>query len=174
MSEMDLPELPSSSIMKSEPRLVELPSSSLVKSELSGAANIDSIHSRPPFYSHTTPPSSDLLVLDSIYIKKHLGIPLTLALAEIVAKRPSDPIHYLGHWLLKWRWNQEQKQCLEDKVHALIEDRKKIADKIRVCRNLNGFGRFHIMILSVIAYRYSINCICRSDGIAVNKQDKDG
>ncbi|XP_076466567.1 uncharacterized protein LOC143297902 [Babylonia areolata] len=38
---------------------------------------------------------------DGKYITKYLGQALTLALAEIVQKQPSDPIEYLGQWLYR-------------------------------------------------------------------------
>ncbi|VEN50640.1 unnamed protein product [Callosobruchus maculatus] len=51
--------------------------------------------------------SSQMTSEDVNYLKENLGIPLTLALAEITAVQPKDPIHYLGHWLFKYRYNQE-------------------------------------------------------------------
>lgn len=85
--------------------------------------------------------ASHLSSEDVHYLKETLGAPLTLALAEITAKQPRDPIHYLGHWLFKYRYNQEldlaQKQeydnlmaernrMLRDKLHKLYEDEAKL------------------------------------------------
>lgn len=44
------------------------------------------------------------------YLKKSLGPVLVAALAEICIRRPADPIEYLGHWLLRWRYNEELKR----------------------------------------------------------------
>lgn len=64
---------------------------------------------------------------DVHYLKDIMGKPLTLALAEIVAKQPRDPIHYLGHWLFKYRYNQEIDQIEKEKIDELTEEREKIA-----------------------------------------------
>ncbi|KAL3288977.1 hypothetical protein HHI36_003420 [Cryptolaemus montrouzieri] len=78
---------------------------------------------------------------DVSYLKETLGKPLTLALAEITSRQPRDPIHYLGHWLFKYRYNQElditQKQeyealmvernrLLKEKLHRLYEEEAKL------------------------------------------------
>ncbi|CAL8091201.1 unnamed protein product [Orchesella dallaii] len=44
------------------------------------------------------------------YLKRNLGPILVAALAEICIRRPADPIEYLGHWLLRWRYNEELKR----------------------------------------------------------------
>lgn len=40
---------------------------------------------------------------NSTYLKKVLSKPLIEALCEIVAKKPVDPVEYLGHWLLHYK-----------------------------------------------------------------------
>lgn len=40
---------------------------------------------------------------DSLYLKKVLSKPLIKALREILAKKPADPVEYLGHWLLHFK-----------------------------------------------------------------------
>ena len=50
------------------------------------------------------PPTS----VDGKYVAQHLGTALTLALAEIVEKRPWDPIEYLGQWLYKYQKNLDE------------------------------------------------------------------
>ena len=72
------------------------------------------------------------LTTDDEYLKKHLGVPLTHALVEIVMKQPEDPIHYLAHWLFKWRWNQELKQQKEMEVNELTVKRQEIKDAAEV------------------------------------------
>lgn len=40
---------------------------------------------------------------NSMYLKKVLSKPLIQALCEIVAKKPTDPVEYLGHWLVHYK-----------------------------------------------------------------------
>uniref|UniRef100_A0A6P7GFA7 Uncharacterized protein LOC114337446 n=1 Tax=Diabrotica virgifera virgifera TaxID=50390 RepID=A0A6P7GFA7_DIAVI len=67
---------------------------------------------------------------DVNYLKEHLGTPLTLALAEITAIQPRDPIHYLGHWLFKYRYNEEVATIKQIEISQLTEERERLA-KIR-------------------------------------------
>ncbi|CAG9817231.1 unnamed protein product [Phaedon cochleariae] len=64
---------------------------------------------------------------DVAYLKENLGTPLTLALAEISAVQPRDPIHYLGHWLFKYRYNEEVRDVQRIEVEQLTEARDKLA-----------------------------------------------
>ncbi|KAL0275060.1 UNVERIFIED_CONTAM: hypothetical protein PYX00_003041 [Menopon gallinae] len=60
---------------------------------------------------------------DSEYLKLNLGVPLTYGLMDIAMKRPTDPIHYLAHYLIKWRWNSVNKKNYEEEVKMLTEQR---------------------------------------------------
>ncbi|KAF5274361.1 hypothetical protein FQA39_LY07241 [Lamprigera yunnana] len=79
---------------------------------------------------------------DVQYLKTVFAKPLTLALGEICAKQPRDPIHYLGHWLIKYRYNQEicitkkleiqellneRERIEKEKLHAMFEDEAQAA-----------------------------------------------
>lgn len=64
---------------------------------------------------------------DVQYLKENLGIPLTLALAEITAVQPRDPIHYLGHWLFKYRYNQEISDIKKIELQQINDERETIA-----------------------------------------------
>ncbi|KAK5648537.1 hypothetical protein RI129_003429 [Pyrocoelia pectoralis] len=76
--------------------------------------------------------SSDLTILDKmdtddvLYLKTIFAKPLTLALAEITAKQPRDPIHYLGHWLFKYRYNQEMSVKRKHEIQELIDERERL------------------------------------------------
>jgi hypothetical protein len=61
--------------------------------------SMGSIRSYESIPETITPPPILPFTPHNEYLKKHLGAPLTHALAEIVIKQPVDPIHYLGHWL---------------------------------------------------------------------------
>ncbi|CAH2012221.1 unnamed protein product [Acanthoscelides obtectus] len=71
--------------------------------------------------------SSRMTSEDVNYLKENLGIPLTLALAEITTVQPKDPIHYLGHWLFKYRYNQEMSDIQTIEINQLCEERDRIA-----------------------------------------------
>ncbi|XP_018333555.1 uncharacterized protein LOC108742744 [Agrilus planipennis] len=40
------------------------------------------------------------------YLKEIFGKPLTMALTEIMIRQPRDPVQYLAHWLMKYRYNR--------------------------------------------------------------------
>lgn len=67
------------------------------------------------------------------YLKQTVGKALTLALAEITAKQPRDPIHYLGHYLFKYRYNQEIEEVEKKEVGELTRERKRVAHEKWVC-----------------------------------------
>jgi hypothetical protein len=66
---------------------------------------------------------------DVKYLKQYVGKPLTLALAEITAKQPRDPIHYLGHYLFKYRYNQELEEEQKQEIDELTQERKLLAQE---------------------------------------------
>ena len=47
------------------------------------------------------------LSCDGKWLRRHLKFPLKMAVKEIVAKKPFDPVGYLGFWLLNYRKRQE-------------------------------------------------------------------
>lgn len=71
---------------------------------------------------------------DVDYLKKTIGKPLTLALAEITAKQPRDPIHYLAHWLIKYRYNQDLDIMQSKEVEELTAERTRIAQEALVSK----------------------------------------
>ncbi|CAH1101457.1 unnamed protein product [Psylliodes chrysocephalus] len=66
---------------------------------------------------------------DVCYLKECLGVPLTLALAEITAVQPRDPVHYLGHWLFKYRYNEEMTEKQSIEINELTQERNRIAQE---------------------------------------------
>ncbi|XP_019758158.2 uncharacterized protein LOC109536408 isoform X1 [Dendroctonus ponderosae] len=64
---------------------------------------------------------------DVSYLKTCLGKPLALAIAEITTLQPRDPIHYLAHWLFKYRYNQQMEDINNIEIDILTEKRNKLA-----------------------------------------------
>ncbi|KAF7264978.1 hypothetical protein GWI33_021786 [Rhynchophorus ferrugineus] len=106
--------------------------------EIKSALQENDVQSEPSEESVYSKMSSE----DVNYLKEHLGKPLTLALAEITAIQPRDPIHYLAHWLFKYRYNQQTEtvnsmefdilnekrtQLAREKWHKFVEDEAKAA-----------------------------------------------
>lgn len=63
---------------------------------------------------------------DVEYLKRVFGKVLSLGLAEITQVQPFDPIHYLAHWLFKYRYNQEIEEVKQRELDALLIERERI------------------------------------------------
>ena len=66
---------------------------------------------------------------DVRYLKKVIGRPLTLALAEICTKQPRNPIYYLAHWLFKYRYNQEVDETKKKQIEELVRERDRLREE---------------------------------------------
>ena len=51
-------------------------------------------------------------VVESDYLKRWIGAPITDALTEVALKRPADPIEYIALWLLKYKENEVKKAAV--------------------------------------------------------------
>ncbi|XP_017760541.1 PREDICTED: uncharacterized protein LOC108551052 [Eufriesea mexicana] len=86
--------------------------------EIKGLEENDSLVSLPSS-------SDDHLSFDGLYLKRLLSKPLAQALREIIAKKPFDPIEYLGHWLLNYKICEEMgKRRKEFELELMIEREK--------------------------------------------------
>lgn len=63
---------------------------------------------------------------DVEYLRQVVGRPLTLVLAEVAMGQPKDPINYIAHWLIKYRYNQEINLVQKQEVDLLTERRDKM------------------------------------------------
>lgn len=64
--------------------------------------------------------------VDVSYLKREFGKALSLGLAEVVQIQPFDPIHYLAHWLFKYRFNQEIEIVKQRELEELLAERNRI------------------------------------------------
>lgn len=62
------------------------------------------------------------------WCRRHFKRPLTLAMRDIVAKRPSDPVQYLAHWLLNYRAVLERSRLRDERDRELAEERRRIRE----------------------------------------------
>ncbi|XP_070162587.1 gelsolin-related protein of 125 kDa-like isoform X2 [Polyergus mexicanus] len=63
---------------------------------------------------------------NSVYLKKVLSKPLTQALCELVAKKPTDPVEYLGHLLLHFKICEERIMQQKERELELLINREKL------------------------------------------------
>lgn len=54
------------------------------------------------------------LSYDGKWLRKYMKLPLKMAFKEIIAKKPYDPVGYLGFWLLNYKKTlEDNRRCLE-------------------------------------------------------------
>ena len=57
-------------------------------------------------------------MMDAEYLQEVVGPCLALALSEVSAVRPADPIEYLAAWLIKYRANLRERGLIKDEVET--------------------------------------------------------
>ncbi|RZC38730.1 uncharacterized protein BDFB_010971, partial [Asbolus verrucosus] len=113
---------------------------------------------------------------DVKYLKQHIGKPLALALAEITAKQPRDPIHYLGHYLFKYRYNQELEEVQKREVEELTNERRRVAqEKWKKFVEEEARNAVIEMVLKAeeIAYQNELRRIEREQMLAEGEEEGD-
>lgn len=78
---------------------------------------------------------------DVNYLKDVVGQPLTLALTEIMAIQPRDPIHYLAHWLFKYRYNRDLDAAQKIEFDELNTERDRLQQERWVSLRLSDINR---------------------------------
>ncbi|GAB1859311.1 DPY30 domain-containing protein 2 [Camponotus japonicus] len=102
-------------------------------------AKIEISKSNDSFNSSTSDSSSDDVHLSSnkVYLKKVMSKLLIRALCEIVAKKPADPVEYLGHWLLHFKVCEERIMQQKERDLELLIDREKLRLKVEDEQNVS-------------------------------------
>lgn len=72
------------------------------------------------------------LSCDGKWLRRHLKFPLKMAVKEIVAKKPFDPVGYLGFWLLNYRKRQELNQWHLEEQQELDYYRSLVQKPVRI------------------------------------------
>jgi hypothetical protein len=65
------------------------------------------------------------VTLEAQYISKTVGPQLSRALAEIIHRRPTDPVEYLGNYLIKYVDNKKEEETIKKENELIIELQKK-------------------------------------------------
>lgn len=70
-------------------------------------------------------------VVESDYLKRWIGAPITDALTEVALKRPADPIEYIALWLLKYKENEVVKAAEASNAERLAIEKKKLDEEAK-------------------------------------------
>ncbi|XP_050490214.1 DPY30 domain-containing protein 1-like [Bombus huntii] len=70
------------------------------------------------------------LSFDGKWLRKYFKLPLKMGIKEIVARKPCDPVTYLGFWLLNYRRCQERRQWQLEKDNELNYLRSMIEEPV--------------------------------------------
>eukprot|EP00116_Pleurobrachia_bachei_P016571 sb/3476833/ len=74
---------------------------------------------------------SSTSVVESDYLKRWVGAPLTEALTEVALKRPADPIEYIALWLLRYKENEIRKAEEKANNDRLAAEKKQLEEEER-------------------------------------------
>eukprot|EP00696_Hemimastix_kukwesjijk_P008638 gnl/Hemi2/20922_TR6932_c0_g2_i1.p1 gnl/Hemi2/20922_TR6932_c0_g2~~gnl/Hemi2/20922_TR6932_c0_g2_i1.p1 ORF type:complete len:582 (-),score=222.34 gnl/Hemi2/20922_TR6932_c0_g2_i1:96-1841(-) len=60
--------------------------------------------------------------MDTVYLKEQVGAPLSFAMAAMAIKKPSDPVDFIGRWLLKYVENQTKDEVIQNQIEQRVAD----------------------------------------------------
>ncbi|XP_033179631.1 uncharacterized protein LOC117152347 [Bombus impatiens] len=84
------------------------------------------------------------LSFDGKWLRKYFKLPLKMGIKEIIARKPCDPVTYLGFWLLNYRRCQECRQWQLEKDNELNYLRSMIEEPVCVISRIlcvSTFGK---------------------------------
>lgn len=94
------------------------------------------------------------LSIDGKWLKKFFKVPLKMAIKEIASKKPYDPVHYLGFWLLNYRRCEERRHWELERDNELNYLRSLVEEPVRVITKVSYFIAFHLILLSICGLPY--------------------
>ena len=99
------------------------------------------------------------LSFDGKWLRKYFKLPLKMGIKEIVARKPCDPVTYLGFWLLNYRRCQECKQWQLEKDNELNYLRSMIEEPVCIISRVLCLIGFNFLLFFLHMSYLNVNKI---------------